>query len=163
MIEKTGPKKVLGIDCGTAIVGWAIVEKLGSKFEQKGFGVVTTEKGNDMYLRLKKIYAELLEIIQKYEPSEMAVEDLFYFKNQKTVISVGQARGVIMLAGANSGLPVFDYTPLQVKSAVTGYGRAEKSQVQQMIQRIFNLKELPKPDDAADALAIAICHLNTTR
>lgn len=156
-------RRVLSIDTGSAIVGWAIVDDLGNKLKQIDYGAVTTEKGVDMSLRLKKIYKDLDEIIKKYNPTEAAIESLFYFKNQKTVITVAQARGVIILAAANNNLPVFDYTPLQVKSAVTGYGRAEKKQVQFMVTKIFNLKEIPKPDDVADALAVGVCHLNTVK
>jgi len=155
--------KTLGIDIGTATTGWAILDKIGSSFKVFGFGVVSTTPKNSMPERLQFIYEELSTIIHKYKPLCMAVEELFYFKNKKTVIKVGQARGVVILAGINRGLFIYDYTPLQVKQAVTGYGRAEKSQIQNMVKMILNLKKIPKPDDVADALAIAICHLNTRK
>lgn len=155
-------KIVLGIDCGTAIVGWSVIGVKGNKFEHKGHGAITTEKGNDMSLRLKKIYEELLIIIEKYKPTEMAIEELFFFKNKTTVITVSQGRGVTVLAGAMKGLPVFGYTPLQVKQAVTGYGRAEKDQVKFMVSKILGLKDPPKLDDINDALAVSICHINST-
>jgi crossover junction endodeoxyribonuclease RuvC len=113
--------------------------------------------------RLKKLFEEIVKIIKMYKPNCVAIESLFFFNNQKTVISVGQARGVLILAAAQKNLPIFDYTPLQVKQAVSGYGKASKVQVQKMVKLILNLEELPKPDDAADALAISICHLNTKR
>ncbi|MBN1331597.1 crossover junction endodeoxyribonuclease RuvC [Candidatus Dojkabacteria bacterium] len=158
--------RVLGIDPGTAITGWAILENdLGMKNNIKciDYGVITTPAGLEMPLRLKDLYHELIEIIDKYKPESAAIEELFFFKNQKTVIKVGQARGVVIVALANAGLQIFDYTPLQVKQAVTGYGRAEKKQIQEMVRLITNLKEIPKPDDAADAIAVGICHLNSVR
>lgn len=154
-------EKVIGIDCGTAIVGWAIVERTHNKLKHIAHGSVKTDKNDVMYLRLKKIYSDLQELISLYKPDSMAVEDLFFFKNQKTVISVSQARGVILLSGTNNNLPVFDYTPLQVKSAITGYGRAEKQQVAMMVGKILELKDIPKLDDVTDAIGVAICHLNT--
>lgn len=156
--------KILGIDCGLAITGWAVLEKSSSSKPHKvhGYGVVRTPANTNLGLRLKTISEELRKIIKEFKPEEMAVESLFYFKNQKTVMSVGQARGVAILAGADSGLQTFDYAPLQVKMAVTGYGRAEKKQVQEMVKTILNLDEIPKPDDAADALAVGICHLNSS-
>lgn len=155
-------RKVLGIDCGTAIVGWAMVGERNNKLEHLASGAIKTEQGTDMFLRLKDIYAELEKIIKKYSPTEMGVEKIFFFKNKKTVISVSQAKGVIMLAGANAGLRVFEYTPLQVKSAVTGYGRAEKKQVQFMVSKILKMTDTPKLDDITDAIAVSICHLNST-
>ena len=151
---------MIGIDCGTAIVGWAVMMKKNNKLEQEDSGNIITPKNLDMFLRLKIIYEKLLEIIEKFSPTEMAIEDIFYFKNNKTVISVSQARGVIMLAGALKNLEVYSYTPLQVKSAVTGYGRADKNQVKTMVGKILNITP-PKGDDEADALAISICHLNS--
>lgn len=152
---------MIGIDCGSAIVGWAIIERKGNKLEHLASGEVRTQAGDDMSLRLKKIHDELIDIIKTEVPMEMAIESLFHFKNAKTVISVSQARGVIMLCGAESGLPVYDYTPLQVKSAVTGYGRAEKKQVQFMVTKILGLRKIPEGDDQADAIAVGICHLNS--
>lgn len=159
--------RILGIDCGTASTGWAVVEKGRSRETNRvaivDFGVIHTSSDLSMPERLKIIYDELLVLIKKYSPKEMAVESVFFFKNQKTVISVGQARGVIILAGVNSNVEIFDYTPLQVKQAITGYGRADKVQVQKMIKAIFKLVSIPKPDDAADALAICLCHCNSRR
>lgn len=155
---------IIGIDTGFATTGWAIARKnheFKNNIELVDFGCVETSKTRSDSLRLLDLYKELGEIIEKYKPDIMAIESLFFFKNQKTVIKVAQARGVILLAASNSNLPVYDYTPLQVKTSVTGYGRAEKSQVQRMVQMIYGLKELPKPDDAADAIAVATCHINT--
>jgi len=154
-------ERVFSIDCGTAIVGWAIVDKEINDLTHIASGAIKTEKGDDMSLRLKQIFEQLNEIIAEYKPTVMAIEDLFYFKNQKTVITVSQARGVIMLSGRINGLEVFNYTPLQVKSAVTGYGRAEKDQVAFMVGKILKLKDVPKLDDITDAIAVGVCHLNT--
>lgn len=153
--------RVLGIDPGTAIVGFSILDFENNKFNVIDYGCIYTDKDMAMEDRLCKIYTELSEIIDKYNPEEMAIEELFYFKNNKTVISVGQARGVIVLCGRQKNLKISHYTPLQVKTGITGYGKAEKKQIQLMVQRILNLKEIPKPDDAADALAIAITHINS--
>lgn len=157
--------RILGIDPGTGITGWGVVEKKSNinngKLSVVGYGVIRTSAGLDAPIRLKDIYSGISNLIEKYKPDEFAIEDLFFFKNQKTIIKVSQARGVAIVAATNQDIPVFDYTPLQVKQAVTGYGRAEKQQVQKMIKIILNLKEIPKPDDAADALAVAICHMNS--
>lgn len=160
------PMITLGIDIGTAITGWAVVDndpKFANKYRVYDYGAIFTEADQEMPYRLQKIYHDLSRIIDEFKPEHIAIEDLFFFKNQKTVIKVAQARGVVIVAAKNKGLEVFDYTPLQVKQAVTGYGRAEKKQVQQMVTKILGLKEVPKPDDTADALAISICHLNTFR
>ena len=153
--------RVLGIDPGTAIVGFSILDFENNRFNVIDYGCIYTDKDMPMEDRLCKIYSELTEIIKKYSPSEMAIEELFYFKNNKTVISVGQARGVIVLCGRQNNLVINHYTPLQVKTGITGYGKAEKKQIQLMVQRILGLSEIPKPDDAADALAIAITHINS--
>jgi crossover junction endodeoxyribonuclease RuvC len=159
--------KVLGIDCGLAITGWAILEKdsnlLNKCAKVIGYGVIRTKAGMKNEDRLSKLYDDLQELIEEHKPDSAAIEDLFYFKNQKTVIKVGQARGVTILAAAQENLEIFDYTPLQVKQAVCGYGRATKDQVQKMVKAILHLKKIPKPDDAADALAIGICHVNSIR
>lgn len=153
---------ILGIDVGTAITGWSVIELLAPKcMKVKGYGVIRTNKVDEMPKRLNSLFDQLIEIIDHFSPNVMAVEELFYFKNSKTVISVGQARGVILLAGVRNNLEIVGYTPLQVKQAVTGYGRADKLQVQKMVKLILKLGKLPKPDDAADALAIAICHINS--
>jgi crossover junction endodeoxyribonuclease RuvC len=152
--------RVIGIDPGTAIVGFGIIDYIDKKYKVIEYGCIYTPKELPMEKRITKIYDELDILLKKYKPTNMAVEDLFYFKNSKTVISVGQARGVILLCGEKNNIPQSSYTPLQVKIGITGYGRAEKKQVQLMVQRILGLKDIPKPDDAADALAIAITHIN---
>lgn len=149
---------ILGIDPGLATLGYALVEKKGNQFEVIDYGTITTPADMKNIDRLEKIYLELNEIIEKYSPDEMAVEELFFNKNVKTAIKVGQARGVILLTGAEAGLNVGEYTPLQIKQAVVGYGRASKNQVQQMVKALLGLDEIPRPDDAADALAVSICH-----
>lgn len=151
----------MGIDCGTAIMGWAVLESMGSKFTHINSGAIITPAKTDMSLRLKTIYQELTELLDEYKPDDVALEDLFFFKNSKTVISVSQARGVAIVAAANKDLRTYDYTPLQVKMAVTGYGRAEKDQVEKMVMKIVGMTQAPKLDDTADAIAVAICHLNS--
>lgn len=150
--------RILGIDPGIAIVGYAIVECKGNKFKAIDYGVITT--GSKMLFedRLKFVYDELIDIIHTYKPDDLAIEELFFNKNVKSAIKVGQARGVEILAGVNNGMPIYEYTPLQIKQAVVGYGRAEKPQVQEMVKILLNLNEIPKPDDAADALAVALTH-----
>lgn len=152
---------ILGIDVGFAICGWSIIEKdqkhrNGMKLVD--YGAILTSSKDEIADRLLQVHQALEKIIDTYKPTVMSVEDLFYFKNQKTVIAVAQVRGVILLVGQSNKLKIFSYTPLQVKVAVTGYGRAEKKEIQRMVQMIFNLKEIPKPDDAADAIAVALCH-----
>ncbi|MCA9379570.1 crossover junction endodeoxyribonuclease RuvC [Candidatus Dojkabacteria bacterium] len=154
-------ERVISIDCGTAITGWAIIDKKGNNLTHIASGAIQTSKNTDMSLRLKHIFEELNELIQEFSPVTMAIEDLFFFKNQKTIVTVSQARGVIILAGVANNLGVFNYTPLQVKSAVTGFGRAEKDQVAFMVGRILKLKDIPTLDDVTDAIAVGICHLNT--
>lgn len=149
---------ILGIDPGIAIVGYGIIEVRGNNYKAIDYGCITTDSKLLFPDRLKIVYDELINIINKYKPDDYAVEELFFNKNVKTAIKVGQARGVEILAAVNLGLPVFEYTPLQIKQAVVGYGRAEKHQVQEMVKLLLNLQEIPKPDDAADALAIALCH-----
>ncbi|MEG0156444.1 MAG: crossover junction endodeoxyribonuclease RuvC [Anaerovoracaceae bacterium] len=150
--------RILGIDPGYAILGWDIVEMKGNHFNVISYGAITTQAKTPMPDRLKTVYNSLMEIIGEYEPETAAIEELFFNTNTKTAIMVGQARGVAMLACANSGLEIDEYTPLQVKQALTGYGRADKKQVQTMIKSILGLREVPKPDDTADALAAAVCH-----
>ena len=153
--------RVIGIDPGTAIVGFGIIDYIEKKYKVVHYGCIYTSKDLPMEKRISAIYDELDNILKKYSPTHMAVEDLFYFKNAKTIISVGQARGVILLCGEKNNIPQVSFTPLQIKMGITGYGRAEKKQVQQMVQRILKLSEIPQPDDAADALAIAITHINS--
>ncbi len=152
------PITILGIDPGFAIVGYGLVRKdQNNNLEAIGYGAIITDPDLPFSDRLFKIHQELTKIIKKFQPDKMAVEELFFAKNVKTAIEVGQARGVIILTGIQAGLPVAEYTPLEVKQAVASYGRAEKRQVQQMVKLLLNLKQPPRPDDAADALAVAIC------
>lgn len=150
--------RILGIDPGYAIMGYGVVELIGNKFKVIEYGSIMTESRKNMTDRLKYLYYELMQLINRTDPDVAAIEELFFNTNTTTAIKVGQARGVSMLACANSGIETNEYTPLQVKMALTGYGRADKKQVQHMTKTILNLKEVPKPDDTADALAIAICH-----
>lgn len=149
---------VLGIDPGYAIVGWGVIEYSHSHFKVLGYGAITTEAQTPFPERLQIIYNDMCYLFTKYKPEVMSMEKLFYNSNQKTVIDVAQARGVITLAAQMNNKNIFEYTPLQVKQSVTGYGRAEKKQVMEMTRSILNLPEVPKPDDTADALAMAICH-----
>ena len=152
---------ILGIDPGYAIVGVGVINFDGNKFKVIDYFAITTKAGTPFEKRLKEIYDGVNEVIEKYKPTHMAIEELFFNDNAKTAIHVGQARGVIVLAGINNGLEIFEYTPLQVKQAVVGYGRADKAQVQQMTKALLNLNAIPKPDDVADALAIALCHAHS--
>ena len=149
---------VLGVDPGSAITGFGLIKEAGNKLSAVDYGCIRTSTSQSTETRLQIIYREIKAIIKKYEPDHFAVEELFFNKNVRTALTVGQARGVIMLAGAESGLQVHEYTPLQVKQAVVGYGRADKTQIQFMVKTILSLPKIPKPDDVADALAIAICH-----
>jgi len=155
--------RILGVDPGYAISGYAIVDYEGNKFKVIKYGVVRTPSKMQMQKRLNKLFNKYTEIIETYKPDHMAIEELFFNKNVKTAIAVGQARGVHIVAASQKSLPVYEYTPLQVKQGVVGYGRAEKAQVQEMVKLLLNLKTIPKPDDAADALAISICHAHTNR
>ena len=150
--------RILGIDPGYAILGYGICDMKGNHFTAVDYGSVTTDASMDMPDRLKHLYNSLMEIIAKYEPEEASIEELFFNSNAKTAIKVGQARGVAVLACVNSGVKISEYTPLQIKQALVGYGRADKKQVQAMVKAILNLDEVPKPDDTADALAAAVCH-----
>lgn len=150
--------KILGIDPGYAIMGYGIVEMKGNHFSVCCHGAITTCAGTEMSLRLKYLYESLTEIIKEHKPEEAAIEELFFNTNSKTAIMVGQARGVAILACINSGLDISEYTPLQIKQALTGQGRADKKQVQFMVKNILALPEVPSPDDVADALAAAVCH-----
>ncbi len=154
---------VLGIDPGTAITGYGIIRNTDTGIELVAYGAVTTPAGELPEKRLLSLHEQLTQIIALHRPQTSAVEKLFFQRNVTTAISVGQARGVAILALAQAGIPVSEYTPLQVKQAVVGYGGADKNQVQQMVKAILNLNDIPRPDDAADALAIAICHLHTDR
>ncbi len=154
---------ILGVDPGTATTGYGLIEDKKGELKVIDYGCICTKRSSAMPERLDLIAKGLKKIIRKYKPQTMAVEDLFFFKNAKTAITVGQARGVILFIGKNEKLKVLEYTPLQVKQAVVGYGRADKNQIQQMVKAILNLKIIPKPDDAADALAVAICCANSMR
>lgn len=154
---------VLGIDPGIAITGYGIIKQKNSRNEVLDFGHIKTKANSELPDRLIKIHDELYNLIKKYKPDAVAVEQIFFNKNAKTAFIVGQARGIAVFTAAECGLQVFEYTPLQVKQAVAGYGRASKYQVQQMTTALLGLEETPKPDDAADALAIAICHINNYR
>lgn len=151
----------MGIDPGTAIVGWAIVDECNGCNIPIAYGHISTSAENSTAERLFEVVRDLEQIIEKYQPHESAVEDLFFFKNVKTVMKVSQARGAILLTLERFCVKIFEYTPLQVKQALTGYGRAEKKQIQLMVKNILKLKEIPKPDDTADAIAIALCHINS--
>lgn len=154
--------RILGIDPGYALMGYGVIEQRGSRLQVIDYGSIATEAGTPMPERLKFIYSSLMDIIAETEPDAAALEELFYNTNAKTVINVGQARGVAVLACVNSGLSTDEYTPLQIKQALAGYGRADKKQVQQMVKTILQLDAVPKPDDTADALAVAICHANSS-
>jgi crossover junction endodeoxyribonuclease RuvC len=155
---------VLGIDPGTASLGWGIIKRTEEvAYKVEAYGCIKTDKSNLFSRRLEEIHRELSKIIKKYEPDIAAVEQLFFAKNVKTAISVGEARGVAILAAVQANLAVAEYTPLQVKQSLVGYGRAEKKQMQKMLKVLLGLEDIPKPDDAADALAIALCHLNSER
>jgi len=153
---------ILGVDPGFAITGYGIVEYAGNKFRVLDVGVISTEAGLALSGRLLAISEGLDDLIGRYKPDAMAVEELFFNTNVKTAIKVGHGRGVALLAAAKAGINVYEYTPLQVKQAVVGYGRAKKEQVQQMVKLLLHLEKIPKPDDAADALAIAICHAHSS-
>ena len=149
---------ILGIDPGYAILGWGVIEKTGNHFRAIDYGAVTTDKDMEMPDRLEALYNGLREIIEEYRPEEASIEKLLFNTNTTTAINVGQARGVAILACVKGGLKVGEYTPLEIKQALVGYGRADKQQVQFMVKTMLNLPEVPKPDDTADALAAAICH-----
>ena len=155
--------KILGIDPGIAIVGCGIVEKVGNKYVPVYYDSIITKAHTPLEDRIEIVYNKVVELIDTYKPEAIAVEELFFNNNAKTAFQVGQARGVILLAAKQKGVPFYEYTPLQVKQALTGYGRADKKQMQQMVKNFLGLSEVPKPDDTADALAIAICHGNSMR
>ena len=150
--------RILGIDPGYAIIGWGVVEYERGRYVPLDFGAITTPAGMPFGQRLLLIEEGLSRVIDGHAPRVMAIEKLYFQNNQKTAIEVAQARGVILLTAEKAGIPTYEYTPLQVKSAVTGYGQAQKPQVMEMTRRLLRLKQVPKPDDTADALAIAICH-----
>lgn len=155
--------RILGVDPGYAIVGFGILDYDGVRFTPIEYGAVLTEAGTPFPERLRAIYTDIEFIFTKYSPDCMAIERLYFNTNQKTAIDVAQARGVTVLSAAQRNIPIAEYTPLQVKSSVTGYGKAEKQQVMEMTRQLLGLAQIPKPDDAADALAIAICHGHSVR
>lgn len=153
--------RILGIDPGYAILGWGIIDVIGNRFSVVDYGAVLTDTSMEMPARLQSLYNGLTDIINKYKPEDASIEQLFFNSNAKTAILVGEARGVAVLACANGNLNIAEYTPLQIKQALVGYGRADKKQVQYMVKTMLNLKSVPKPDDTADALAAAICHAHS--
>src|SRR3989338_10631626 len=155
--------RVLGIDPGIARAGWGVVENQKSKVKSQKFGCIQTDPKDEVQDRLKKIHGEVSRLIQEYSPDALAVEELFFNTNAKTAFVVGQARGVILLAAGEKNIPLAIYTPLQVKIAVTGYGRAEKMQIGKMVKTILSLESIPKLDDTTDALAVGLTHLFSTR
>ena len=153
--------RIIGIDPGYAIMGWGIVDYVGNKFTTVDYGAITSDAEMPTEKRLSIIYDELREIIDKYSPDEASVEKLFFNTNTTTAITVAEARGIALLVCEQNNVALNEYTPLQIKMGLVGYGRAEKKQVQEMVKLILNLNEVPKPDDTADALAAAICHAHT--
>ena len=154
---------VMGIDPGTAITGYGLVEEKSGELVFITCGTITTSAGEPMPERLVAIHRGVTELIDQYHPQAVAVEQLFFSRNVRTALAVGQARGVVLLAAAHRSVPVSEYTPLQVKQAVVGYGRAEKAQVQEMVRLLLGLDSIPRPDDAADAVAVAVCHIHSAR
>lgn len=150
--------RILGIDPGYAIMGYGVLDYKGNKFTPVTYGSITTEAHTPNEERLKILYEELCRIIAEYKPDECAIEELFYNTNATTAIMVGEARGMALLACAQAGIRIAEYTPLEIKSSLTGYGKADKKQVQSMVKMILGLSEVPRPDDTADAVAAAICH-----
>ncbi len=153
--------RILGIDPGYATVGYGIVDYNSCHFAAVGFGAITTKAGVEFPRRLKSIYDDMLYVVNKYKPDALSIERLYFNTNTTTAIDVAQARGVIVLAAETCGIPIFEYTPLQVKQSVTGYGKAQKHQVMEMVKNLLGLSAVPKPDDTADALALAICHAHS--
>lgn len=152
---------IFGIDPGIATVGYGVIEYKANKFKMLEYGTVTTPAGLELAVRLEGIFDELSKLLIKHNPDAIAIEELFFNSNVKTAITVAQGRGVAVLAAQKSGKPVYEYTPLQVKQAITGYGRAEKKQVMEMVKMFLGMDKIPRPDDAADALAMAVCHAHS--
>lgn len=161
MLKTSTPMRILGIDPGTSLIGYGLVDYDKKSYKTVKFGVLRTQSNIKNSSRVAEVYDFFDKLIKEFKPDSVAVENLYFFKNNKTVIGVSEIRGIILLAAAKNGISPAEFTPLQVKQAVTGYGRAEKEQVQQMTKIILGLKAIPKPDDAADALALAICCANT--
>lgn len=154
---------VLGIDPGYAILGYGVVDCVGASLRILDYGVIETNSRMPFPERLERLYAGSSELVRRYTPEQVAFEELFFYRNVTTAMQVGAGRGVALLVMQQSGLPLYEYTPMQIKLAVTGNGHADKKQVQQMVRVLLRLQDIPKPDDAADALAVAICHANTMR
>ncbi|MDP4126908.1 MAG: crossover junction endodeoxyribonuclease RuvC [Bacillota bacterium] len=152
---------ILGIDPGTAIMGYGLIEQKGNHLKALSYSCWRTPAHTPLANRLLMLFEQIDSFLREYQPDQMAIEELFFNRNTTTALTVGHARGVAMLASAQNRIPVFEYTPLQVKQAVVGYGRADKKQVQQMVKGLLRLDQIPKPDDTADALAIAICHAHS--
>jgi len=152
---------ILGIDPGYATVGFGIIQGDRARQQVVQYGAIRTEPGGPLAPRLKQIYQDTCLLIEQFSPDAIAIEELFFNTNVTTGMAVSHARGVLLLAGETMGVPLFEYTPLQVKQAITGYGRAEKKQMMEMVRRLLNMQQIPKPDDAADALAIALCHIRS--
>lgn len=153
---------ILGIDPGVATIGFGIIATNGHKNKLIRYGVITTPAGIPLSQRLLQISDSMQELMTQFPPDELAVEELFFSKNVTTGIAVAHGRGIVLLEGERRGIPIYEYTPMQVKQAVTGYGKADKKQVMSMTQRLLHISQLPRPDDAADALAVAICHSRAT-
>jgi crossover junction endodeoxyribonuclease RuvC len=161
--QQRGGRIILGIDPGTATMGWGVIRQEGNRLYYMQHGAIITPSGWEMPRRLGRLFDGVAELAKGYRPETVAVEELFFNTNVTTAITVGQARGVALLAAYRAGIEVAEYTPLQVKQAITSYGRAEKRQVQEMVKSLLNLREIPRPDDAADGLAIAVCHAFSSR
>lgn len=155
--------RILGIDPGYAITGYSVIDYVGNKFKLITSGAIQTKAKTSFQARLTIIFDELDAIIKEYKPDAMSVEELFFNQNIKTAISVAQARGIVLVVGYKNNIPTYEYTPLQIKQAVVGYGRAEKKQVQQMVKAILKVQEVPKLDDITDSMAIAICHAHSAK
>lgn len=160
---KVSELRILGIDPGTATTGWAVMSEEAGKLTPLAYGHISTSPEHAPAERLLEIATDIEAIIRKYKPQEAAIEDIFFQKNVKTAVKVSEARGALLLTLEKLNVRIFGYTPLQVKQSLTGYGRAEKKQIQEMVKNILKLKSVPKPDDTADAIAIAICHLNSRK
>ncbi len=155
--------RILGLDPGTATTGYGVIDVVDGRYTAVAYGVITTTPKDDAPTRLQIIYQELNQLIDEYQPDSAGVEEVFFGRNITTAISVGQARGVLLLALANAGIPIGEYSPPKIKDAVTGYGKADKAQVQLMVRNLLDLEETPRPDDAADGLAVAITHYQYQR
>src|SRR5215207_6354248 len=163
MMGRRGGRVILGIDPGTATMGWGVIRQEENRLSYVQHGAIITPSVWEMPRRLGRLFDGVTELVRGYRPETVAIEELFFNTNVSTAITVGQARGVAILAAYKAGIEVTEYTPLQVKQAITSYGRADKRQVQEMVRSLLNLREIPKPDDAADGLAIAIAHAFSSR